>query len=313
MKLIEWLSQGDVSIRYQVLRDLLGASEDEVNQAKQRIHQEGWGKRLLDLRDPKTLMWGGGIYSPKFISTHYTLLELKNLGIDSTIPEYQESANLLIRTMWQNKKHALDMCVSAMILSIVTYGKFQSQDIREIVDYILQHQYPDGGWNCRWQKGDIHSSLHTTLSVLEAFHDYEENGYQYRIEEIRKAVPQAREWILSKKLFRSFRTNEIINPQMLICPYPSRWKYDILRALDFFASIHYPYDERMKEALSILISRMDEEGRMPQEKAHPGKIHFRLERSREKSRWNTLRMLRVLKEYDCDLYHRLLYNTSSEY
>lgn len=305
MTLFDWLLQGDVSIRYQVFRDLLGVSGDELRQERKKIHREGWGKQLLELRDPETLMWGGGMYSPKFISTHYTLLELKNFGIEP-IPEYQESADLLIRTMWYNrsKKNELDMCVSAMILSIVTYGKSASPLINEFVDYILSHQYPDGGWNCRWKRGDLHSSLHTTLSVLEAFRDYQENGYQYRLDDIREAAPKGWEWILSKKLFRSVRTNEIIHPQMLVCPYPSRWKYDILRALDFFASIHFPYDERMREALAILVSRMDEEGRMPQEKAHPGKIHFRLEPAREKSRWNTLRMLRVLKEYDPELYRK---------
>jgi hypothetical protein len=142
--------------------------------------------------------------------------------------------------------------------------------------------------------------------VVESFRDYEEYGYTYHLEDMKRASSQACEWMLKKKLFRSEHTNDIIHPQMLVCPFPSGWKYDILRALEFYASIHYPYDEPMNEALNILSSRMDEEGHMPAEKAHAGKYHFRMENPRLKSRWNTLRMLRVLKEYRKDLFKSLI-------
>ena len=52
-----------------------------------------------------------------------------------------------------------ELGVSAMVLSINSYARNQSRKIHEIIDYLLDRQYPDGGWNCRWGKGDRHRSI----------------------------------------------------------------------------------------------------------------------------------------------------------
>ncbi len=71
----------------------------------------------------------------------------------------------------------------------------------------------DGGWNCSWERKPKpkQSSLHTTLSVLEAFHAYIENGYTYKIDEIHLVIPKGVSYILSKRLFiRLEQTKSII-------------------------------------------------------------------------------------------------------
>ncbi len=47
MDVIEWLLDGDPAIRWQVLRDLTGASRDDVAAERRRVEHEGWGARLL--------------------------------------------------------------------------------------------------------------------------------------------------------------------------------------------------------------------------------------------------------------------------
>jgi len=76
-QIIDWLLQGDVSIQYQVHRDLL--NKDKIG-LKRKIILEGWGARFLSFQNENG-HWGRGFYQPKWISTHYTLLDLKNLGI----------------------------------------------------------------------------------------------------------------------------------------------------------------------------------------------------------------------------------------
>jgi len=76
-ELIQWLLDGDVSIQYQVSRDLLG---NERKSLRSRIAKEGWGKAFLSKRKENG-HWGRGFYQVKWISTHYTLLDLKHLGI----------------------------------------------------------------------------------------------------------------------------------------------------------------------------------------------------------------------------------------
>ena len=74
---MKWLLDGDVSLQYQVHRDL---PKSEHHHLQERIAREGWGARFLSYRKIDG-HWGKSFYQPKWTSTHYTALDLKNLGI----------------------------------------------------------------------------------------------------------------------------------------------------------------------------------------------------------------------------------------
>ncbi|MDY6866015.1 MAG: hypothetical protein SVY15_08620 [Halobacteriota archaeon] len=95
--------------------------------------------------------------------------------------------------------------------------------------------------------------------------------------------------------FQSHRTGEIIDKKMLMLSYPSRWRYDILRALDFFQEAGIDYDERMNPAIEILLKKRRKDGRWPLQMKHKGQVHFDMEETGKPSRWNTLRVMRVLR------------------
>jgi hypothetical protein len=78
-EVINWLLEGDPSIRWQTLRNLCSASESEIEKERSKIESEGWGKRLLSFQDPSGT-WDNGLYTPKWTSTTYTLL-LRRLGL----------------------------------------------------------------------------------------------------------------------------------------------------------------------------------------------------------------------------------------
>ena len=92
---VNWLLEGDPSVRYQVFRDLLSKSDEEIEKAQLAIATSGWGRKLLNLQDEKGL-WGGGLYSPKWTSTHYTLLTLKLLGLHPDNGQGKKAAQLLL-------------------------------------------------------------------------------------------------------------------------------------------------------------------------------------------------------------------------
>jgi hypothetical protein len=300
--IIQWLLEGDVALQYQTHRDLLESPLEITSALQSRIATEGWGARFIEKRDEVTGFWGNGLYSPKWVSTHYTLLDLYNLGISPDCQTYRDGVTFLLNRLWecgeQSKRHRFtDLCVSGTLLGMCAYGGVQSPKMEEIVDYLLDLRYPDGGWNCAWKKGDRHSSLHTTLSVLEGFRDYQTGGYTYRLAEIKQAIPPAWEFILRKRLFRSVRTGEIIDKKMLMLSYPCRWKYDILRCLDYFASVGKSYDPRMEEAMELILQKKRKNGRWPVQQKYSGLVHFDMEPTGGDSRWNTLRALRVFKAY----------------
>ncbi len=179
--------------------------------------------------------------------------------------------------------------------------------INEIVDYILGHQMNDGGWNCAWDSvhnRSVVSSVHTTISVLEAFADYERYGYMYRLDEIKQQGALGQEYLLNRQLFKSLKTGQSIHLDMISFHYPCRWKYDCFRALEYFVQIGYPYDQRMKDALNLAKDAL-KKGYINKGKSYPGKIHFPLE-SGIKGRFNTYRGLRILKYYDNKAYQDII-------
>lgn len=305
---IKWLLSGDVSIQYQTHRDLLG---DDKPDLKQRIATEGWGAKLLSLRSPNG-HWGRDFYQPKWISSHYTLLDLKNLCIARDIKEIKDTIYLILRTRKSadgginpaKTVPSSDVCVNGMFLNYACYFGTGEDDLKSIVDFLLSQQMPDGGFNCFSNQGSAkHSSLHTTISVLEGILEYHKNGYKYRLGELNKARNESEEFMLEHKLFKSHRTGEVIDKRFLMLSYPSRWRYDILRAMDYFQSaaspikqsLTHPIDPRMDDAKEVLLKKRRSDGTWPLQAKHPGKTHFDMEETGKPSRWNTLRALRVLK------------------
>jgi hypothetical protein len=131
--------------------------------------------------------------------------------------------------------------------------------------------------------------------VLEGMLEYERNGYNYRLSELKQAKSAAEEFLLMHRLFLSDRTGKIIQNRFLKFPYPCRWYYDILRAMDYFQLSGLPYDPRMEEAVEIIRNKQTPEGKWKLAAPYAGKVHFIMEQAGKPSRWNTLRALRVLK------------------
>mgnify|MGYP006285135607 CR=1 FL=1 len=237
--LIDWLLAGDVSVQYQTKRDLLG--EDDAGLRK-RIAVEGWGKEFLARRNENG-HWGRDFYQPKWTSSHYTLLDLTHLAIPCDQPQCRETIRLIFRTRKSedggiNPAKTIpdsDVCVNGMALKYAAYFGIPEDTLKSVVDFLLAQRMPDGGFNCQSnQGGAVHSSLHTTISVVEGIREYDRNGYSYRLEELLEAEQGCREFMLLHRLYRSDHTGEIIDKKFLMLSFPSRWRYDVLRALDYF-------------------------------------------------------------------------------
>lgn len=302
-KIIDWLLDSDVSIQYQVYRDLLNTEKPEL---KERISKEGWGAKFLSLRQSNG-HWGLGFYQPKWISSHYTLLDLRHLEISNKIREIKET----IRKILDNDKGAdgginpsgnikqSDVCINGMFLNYASYFETKEDDLESVIDFIISQQLPDGGFNCQFNRqGARHSSLHSTLSVIEGIHEYSKRGYQYRLDLLEKIEKESREFILAHRLYKSHRTGEIIDRRMLLLSWPSRWRYDILRALDYFQLAKVEFDNRMTDAIDVLIKKQRPDKKWPLQAKHAGSVHFDMENTGGPGRWNTLRVLRVLKHFD---------------
>jgi hypothetical protein len=303
-QIIAWLLEGDIALQYQVYRDLLGIERKDI---QDRIAGEGWGKQFLSRRNSNG-HWGIRFYQPKWISTHYTLLDLRNLCPDPDNPMIKETLGLVLDSgkaedggipLGPSTRIHSDVCVNGMFLNYASYFKTAENSLMSVVDGILDEIMPDGGFNCMAvRSGARHSSLHSTLSVLEGLNEFQKSGYTFRQKDIQSARKNAEEFILMHRLFLSDRTGNVINKDFLKLTYPGRWKYDILRAMDYFRYAEKEWDDRMKPAITILLKKRNADGTWNMQAAHPGEVHFIMEKSGSPSRWNTLRALRVLKYYE---------------
>ena len=305
-EIIAWLLEGDPAIQYQTRRDLLHEDPAALADLRNRIAKEGWGRAFLERQQPDG-HWGRWFYQPKWTSSHYTLLDLRNLCIPAT-REIKKALDLILATVIAtdggiNPAKGIeqsDVCVNGMFLNYACYFGTEEEKLRTVVDFVISQQLDDGGFNCRLNRsGARHSSVHSTLSVLEGIREYAAAGYVYRLDELKRIESEAQEFLLRHRLYKSDHTGATIHPSFLKLVYPPRWRYDILRALDYFQSVRYPYDERLQDALDVLKEKRLPDGRWKTQAHHPGEVHFMMEEAGKPSRWNTLRCLRVL-----DFYHQ---------
>ncbi len=296
---IDWLLDGDVSIQYMTHHLLLHSSENVQQQLRQRIPLEGFGARLLACRS-ESGHWGRHYYQPKWTSTHYTLLDLKNLCVPETLVPCREMVDRMFREcLLENGgldlskyEHPSDVCVDGMALNYASYFCPEEALLDRLVDFLLREQKPDGGFTWDLQSGV--GDPHTTICVLEGFAQYRASVGRADTD-IRAASDRAVEFLLRNGLFA-----QNADPRFQKLAYPYRYRYDLLRALEFFATAGISYDARMRPDIEWLEAKRRADGLWYLEHQHKGSVHFVLEETGKPSRFLTLKALCIL-----DFFQRL--------
>jgi hypothetical protein len=302
---LTWLLDGDPAIRWQAMRDLSDSPNRAVHREQWLVATEGWGARLLGLQDPDG-RWSGGVYTPKWTSTTYTLLLLRTLGLLPGHPQALRASEVLLKCgFWEDgginfyapRAKRSETCISSMVLALVCWFELADPRVDRLAEHVFDRQLADGGWNCRAAGGyrdPTHGSFHTTISALEALLEYE-RFRPAKAQAVREAQARGREFLLVHRLFRSHRTGQVVKPAMTRLAFPTQWHFDILRGLDYFCASDSPWDDRLSDALALIEGKRTAEGRWMLENVYAGKTHFPMETKGRPSRWNTLRALRVLR------------------
>lgn len=299
-----WLLQGDPAIRWQVGRDLLGWPLREWQAEQARVASQGWGARLLAHQDG-TGRWTRRLYGRKWISTTYSLVSLRQLGLPHRDPRAVRSCLLFLEEgLWHDgginlsaTQKRSETCLTGMVLGLLSWFRVADPRREQLVAHLLGQQMDDGGWNCQRDRGATHSSFHTTINVLEGLRDYVE-GNGARAIEVRRAEARGREFFMTHRLYRSHRTGRIVDPAFTRFSFPPRWHHDVLRTLDYFQASGATCDKRLEDPVSVVLKRRTAEGRWVLQNRHVGRTFFDFETTGKPSRWNTLRALRVLQWYE---------------
>jgi hypothetical protein len=241
----------------------------------------------------------------------HALLLLRDLGLDPASDRARRALGLVRdRVTWRGCappecdgnaffEGEVEPCINGQVAAA---GAYFGQDVRGIVDRLLAGQLPDGGWNCEAENGSTRSSFNTTICVLEALLEYE------RAAGASAAVTGARlrgqEYLLERRLFRRKSTGEAIERDRkggaawTRFAFPAWWHYDVLRGLDYLRSAGVAPDERVAEAIDLVASRRDADGRWLLEARHSGTMLVETDEGEGRpSRWITLRAARALDWY----------------
>jgi hypothetical protein len=313
---LDWLLDSDPAIRWQVLRDLADAPADIVAAERRRVATEGWGGRLLALQGEDGQWEGGALFPARrtqsanggwpdgqpWTATAYCLVSLCEFGVDPDCePVRRAVAQVREHCRWEHAGQPffsgeVEPCINGMT---VVLGAYFHQDVEDVVTRLVGEQLEDGGWNCEAQNGSVRSSFHTTIRVLEGLlaHERATGGSAESI----AARRRGEEYLLERKLFRRKSSGAVVDPEWLQFSYPTRWHYDVLRGLEHFWAAGDPPDPRVDEAIQLLRSKRQPDGTWLLENTHRGAVHFAMEDGDGRSsRWNTLRVLRVLRWYEND-------------
>ena len=312
----EWLLGSDPSVRWQVLRDLLHATEREWFAERARVETDGWGARLLALEDDDG-QWDGGAFLPRgftrreweevgqpWTGTCFTITQLRELGLDPA----STSARRMVERVGANSRWEHDgqpfwsgeveECINGRT---VADGAYFGVDVSALVERLVGERLADGGWNCERAAGSVRSSFATTINVLEGLAQFERATGGTAAS--RAARAGGEEFLLERRLFRRLSTGEPADASFLELLHPSRWRYDVLRALDHFrdaASLTSARpDPRLGDAVDWLRSRRSPDGTWPLDRTLPGRTWFDVDEGVGRpSPWVTLKALRVLAWVD---------------
>ena len=313
---VAWLLDSDPSLRWQTMRDLLKLPEEDWSDERRKVETEGWGATLLSCQDRDGL-WAGGAFVPRGFSasqwrtegqpwtaTSFVLTQLREFGLDPQSESARRTIELISYSgrwdhagepFWQGE---VEECINGRT---VADGAYFGANVSTIVQRLLADRQPDGGWNCERTNGSVCSSFATTINVLEGLLEFEKaTGGTTASKQARKA---GEAYLLKRHLFRRLKTGQPADGKFLQLLYPYRWRYDILRALDYFrASTLFdggPSDSRLRDSIEFLRSRQMPDNTWAMDWRLPGRVWFEFDDGPGKpSKWLTLRALRVLKWWD---------------
>ena len=316
--IIQWLLDSDPSIRWQTMRDLTDAPDEEVAAERAKVATEGWGARLLALQGADG-SWAGAAWNRGWDSTMHVLMLLRDFGLDPASDEARRAVGRVrdgVRWRgwdwdgtWRGWEFEgtpffageVEPCINGQVGAVGAYFGQNAQSER-IVNRLLTEQLPDGGWNCEAANGSTRSSFNTTICVIEALLEYELAGGNSA--EATEARLRGQEYLLERRLFRRRSTGEVIErdrdggADWTRFAFPTWWHYDVLRGLEYLRRASVRPDERVAEAIDLVASKRDDDGRWPLEVRYPGEMPVEIDEGKgQPSRWNTLRALRVLDWY----------------
>jgi hypothetical protein len=319
-----WLLEEDnPSVRYFALVDLFEKSKEdpEVLKDKAEIMQKGVVPKIL-ARQNEEGYWEEAekFYTAKYKGTVWQILILAQLGADGKDSRIKRACEFLLENSQDRESNGFSISISAktgggrssgvipcltgnLVYSLIRLGYLQDVRVQKSINWITTYQRFDDGINERpkgwpydrfvmcWGKHSCHMGVVKTLKALAEIPIIQRN------KEVKNTIEEGVEYLLQHHLYKkSHDLSKISKPGWLRLGFPLMYQDDILEILGILTQLGY-HDQRMQEAMDILISKQDEEGKWKLENTFNGRFQTNIEQKGKPSKWITLNALKVFKKY----------------
>jgi len=233
---------------------------------------------------------GFSIFTSEGAAAEYAIVKRRLLEKGKPLPEIGDWAKALV------KEQELSCLTGNVVAALTRLGYGDDSRVKKALDWLLNVQNRDGGWLCPYWKAhikDTHSCFYGTICPLEAFSEIPEPK---RTPEMRAAIKRAVEFLLMHRIYKADHHGlRVINRGWLKFSYPWFYSYNVLRGLSVATKLGYVDDERLAEALKVLVQKRRADGTWALDSSPVGRMHVNIEPVGKPSKWITLIALKVLK------------------
>jgi len=320
----DWLlEENNPSVRYLTLTDLMEkpACDPEVEKTRANIMVKGTVPIIL-AKQEKGGYWDkpDRLYVSKYKGTVWQLIMLAEHLADPNDRRIQDACEFVLthsqdvesggfsvhhaeKTGGGRHGEVIPCLTGNMVWSLIRLGYLSDSRVQRGIEWIVKYQrFDDGvknsprGWpydqfEICWGKHTCHMGA---VKALKALAEITPRGRSARIE---RTIGEGAEYILKHHIHkRSHNLNQTSKPGWLRFGFPLMYQTDVLEILGILTKLGYK-DERMKEAINVVLSRQGASGKWKLANTFNGRFHVDIEAKGQPSKWITLNALRVLKGY----------------
>jgi hypothetical protein len=302
--LVAWLLDAKTpSIRYRTMTDLLGypAEDASITQARQALMTSGPVPAIL-ARQVETGAWSDehSYYTPKYVSTHWSMLLLTELDVDGNDPRFRQGVcYMLAATAGDSSQrlgsHLPDLaCFWGNLLRYACHaGMADDAQVERVVHYAA-HDVQAGACRC------VHNDGHACAwGVVRALWGLAALPQARRTPAIDQAIQEGIEFLLG-----SFRLVEAdyptpnagsVHPLWFKLNFPLFYQADILFTLRVVEALDVLDHPGAQAALDWLAQRQGRNGRWSGSSPFRQRTWREMGDREETGRWVSLHAARILR------------------
>lgn len=319
---LPWLLERDTpAVRHLALRWLLDELEDSpaVRRARAAAMREPPIAAILDAQDPLGFWVKPGIgYGPKYTGTVWSLIFLDQLGADGRDARVRRGVEYVLTHSaapgggfggWGGgsagpPNSSVVHCLNGNLLSaLIGFGHLDDPRVRRAIEWEARAATGDGfDAYARWGTSGpgfgcgINAGLPCAWGAIKALRGLARIPPRRRSPLVRRAVETGAELLLSRDpAVADYPAGSKVSANWFKLGFPSGYVADFLQNLEVLVDLGRGRDDRLANAVRLLLSRQDEGGRWPNQYAYNGKTWGDIERQGAPSKWVTLRACRVLR------------------